>query len=196
MATSTSKPAGNAPKKDPPKEGQKPAASGAASGDRRMMAMIAAFAILSAGASAGAVYMVTRNQLTSGPAAHSNMSNREFPGPTYALGDFIVNLGAVESRRYLKASVALACNTHTDDFAKLSHDKMGAFMGEFNTAMKMREPQIKDVVNTTIASYGAHELGTVQGRQALKTTLINKLSRLLPPEYELANVYFTDFIIQ
>jgi len=196
MATSTTKPAGNAPKKEPPKESAKPAAPAQASGDKRMMAMIAAFAILSAGASAGAVYMVTRNQLQAGPAAHGASSNREFPGPTYAMGDFIVNLGSIESRRYLKASVTLACNTHSDDFTKLSHEKMGEFMNEFNAEMKLRDPQMKDVINSTIASYGAHELGTVQGRQQLKTTLINKLGRLLPPQYELANVYFTDFIIQ
>jgi flagellar basal body-associated protein FliL len=196
MATSTSKPAGNAPKKEAPKEGPPKPAAAPASGDRRMMAMIAAFAILSAGASAGAVYMVTRNQLQAGPGAHGAVATREFPGPTYNLGDFIVNLGGAETRRYLKATVALACNTHSDDFARLSHEKMGEFMNEFNAEMKMREPQIKDIVNSTIASYTARELGTVQGRQQLKTTLVNKLARLLPPEYELANVYFTDFIIQ
>lgn len=194
MATSTSKPAGNAPKKDAPKEAPaKPAAP--PSGDRRMMAMIAAFAVLSAGASAGAVYMVTRNQLQVG-AAHGAAATREYPGPTYNLGDFIVNLGGAETRRYLKATVALGCNSHSDDFARLSHEKMGEFMNEFNAEMKLREPQIKDIVNSTIASYSAAELGSVQGRQQLKTTLVNKLGRLLPPEYELANVYFTDFIIQ
>lgn len=194
MATSTSKPTGNAPKKDAPKEApSKPTAP--PSGDRRMMAMIAAFAILSAGASAGAVYMVTRNQLQVG-VAHGAASTREYPGPTYNLGDFIVNLGGAETRRYLKASVALGCNSHTDDFARLSRERMGEFMNEFNAEMKLREPQIKDIVNSTIASYSAQELGSVQGRQQLKTTLVNKLARLLPPEYELANVYFTDFIIQ
>jgi flagellar basal body-associated protein FliL len=196
MATSTSKPAGNAPKKDAPKEAPPKPAAAPPSGDKRMMAMIAAFAVLSAGASAGAVYMVTRNQLQAGPGAHAAMATREFPGPSYALGDFIVNLGGSESRRYLKATVALGCNTHSDDFTKLNHEKMGEFMNEFNAEMKLREPQIKDVVNSTMASYSAAELGTVQGRQQLKTTLVNKLSRLLPPEYELANVYFTDFIIQ
>jgi flagellar basal body-associated protein FliL len=195
MATSTSKPAGTPPKKEAPKEAP-PKASSPVSGDIRMMAMIAAFAILSAGASAGAVYMVTRNQLQAGPGAHGAVSNREFPGPTYALGEFIVNLGGAETRRYLKATVALACNSHSDDFTRLSHEKMGEYMNEFNAAMKLREPQIKDVVNSTIASYSARELGTVNGRQQLKTTLVNKLARLLPPEYELANVYFTDFIIQ
>jgi flagellar basal body-associated protein FliL len=195
MATSTSKPAGNAPKKEAPKEGPAKAAA-PASGDRRMMAMIAAFAILSAGASAGAVYMVTRNQLQAGPGAHAAVAAREYPGPTYSLGDFIVNLGGAETRRYLKASVALGCSTRTDDFSKLSHEKMGAFMNEFNAEMKLREPQIKDIVNSTMASYTAQELGSVQGRQQLKTTLVNKLSRLLPHEYELSGVYFTDFIIQ
>src|SRR5688572_30142661 len=119
MATSTTKPAAGA-KKEPPKDAPKPAAAAPASGDRRMMAMIAAFAILSAGASAGAVYMVTRNQLHVAPGQFTQGQMREFPGPTYALGDFIVNLGAIDNRRYLKAQVALGFTSHNDDFSKLS----------------------------------------------------------------------------
>lgn len=197
MATSTTKPAAGA-KKEPPKEAPKPtAAPPPASGDRRMMAMIAAFAILSAGASAGAVYMVTRNQLHVGPGQYMPQGQmREFPGPTYALGDFIVNLGAIDNRRYLKAQVALAFTSHNDEFSKLSGEKRGEFLGEFNEQMKLREPRIKDVVNTTMASFGATELGSVQGRSRLKTTMIAKLGRVMPPEYTLADVYFPEFIIQ
>lgn len=195
MATSTSKPAGNAPKTDA-KEGAAPAAPTQPSGDRRMMAMIAAFAILSAGASAGAVYMVTRTQISVAPAVAPAAPTRDYPGPTYAMGDFIVNLGGAESRRFLKLSMALGFQTHSDDFVKLKGPDRDAYMSEFADSMKVREPKIKDVVTMTLSGFSAQELGSLQGKQQLKQTLVERLERLMPPEATLSEIYFQEFIIQ
>lgn len=202
MATSTTKPAGNPAKKEAPKDGATNAATNAAtkaapaSGDRRMMAMIAAFAILSAGASAGAVFMVTRTQINVVPTGGHAGSQREYPGPTYALGDFIVNLGSVDSRRFLKAQVALGFAAYSDEFATLKGSERDSYLNGFNEEMKLREARIKDTVNMTLAGFSAAELGTVQGRQQLKTSLIAKLDRLMPPAYRINDVYFPEFIIQ
>lgn len=196
MATSTSKPAGNAPKTDA-KEGAAAAAPAQPSGDRRMMAMIAAFAILSAGASAGAVYMVTRTQINVAPVAAAPAAPlRDYPGPTYAMGDFIVNLGGSDSRRFLKLSMALGFQTHSDDFVKLKGADRDAYMTEFADSMKVREPKIKDVVTMTLSGFSAQELGSLQGKQQLKQTLVERLERLMPPEATLSEVYFQEFIIQ
>lgn len=193
MATSTRKPTGNAPKTDA-KETAAPAVK--PSGDRRMMAMIAAFAVLSAGASAGAVYMVTRTQINVVAPAAPAMPTRDYPGPTYAMGDFIVNLGGAESRRFLKVSMALGFQTHNDDFVKLNGAGRDAYLANFADDMKQREPKLKDVVNMTLSGFSAQELGTLQGKQQLKQTLISRLERLMPPEVTLNDIYFQEFLIQ
>lgn len=62
--------------------------------------------------------------------------------------------------------------------------------------MTQREPKIKDVTNMTLSSFSAQELGTVQGKQQLKQTLISRLERLMPPEVTLNEIYFQEFLIQ
>jgi flagellar basal body-associated protein FliL len=55
---------------------------------------------------------------------------------------------------------------------------------------------IDDALVTTLSSKGSADLLKLDGKEALKTELIDKVNHALHEEEKVVNVYFTSFIIQ
>lgn len=58
-----------------------------------------------------------------------------------------------------------------------------------------RMPQLRDIVILTISDKTARDLGTLEGKLALKSEIMEKVGESLP-EGSLRNVYFSDLVVQ
>ena len=61
--------------------------------------------------------------------------------------------------------------------------------------IKKREPQLRDILVSSISSKTSSELQTVEGKEALKKELKQKMSAVLTST-EVLNVFFESFAIQ
>jgi flagellar FliL protein len=99
-------------------------------------------------------------------------------GEMFPLDTFVVNLADASGKRYLRATMQLELT---------SEESVANF--------EQRLPQIRDVVLTILPTKQFDEIRTVDGKTALRTEIIDQLNELLNGE-SVANIYFTEFVIQ
>lgn len=105
-------------------------------------------------------------------------SGSGYPGATVEFEDMISNLSGTMGTRFLKVS-----------FQVVSED---AQLGQL---IKMREPQVRDAIISTLSSQTIQELEAPGGRNALRVALIGAINEAI--ELNLVEeLYFTEFIIQ
>ncbi len=98
--------------------------------------------------------------------------------PTIDLDPFIVNLADRDTRRYLKVKMTL----------EVSNEKA---LDE----VKKRMPEIRDTITLLLSSKTYADLSTIDGKLALKASIINRLNTILVTG-KITNVYFTEFVVQ
>ena len=96
----------------------------------------------------------------------------------YSIDDIIVNPADTDGKRLLLTSVGI-------DLGKL----------EMENDLKSREPMVKDVIISTLASKNIDQLGNTAYRDTLKMQIASGLKKLLP-SVSINNVYFSKYIIQ
>lgn len=182
-------PQGSAPEPEEPTPGQK--------GDktsRFWMVVSICSLLLAIGSSAALFYYVL------GPGNQSVLQTENLPakttGPVYGMGPFVVNLGNVDERRYLRVAVSLDFQTRDPGFANASAEKQSTWLRHLQDHLKKIDPVLKDVVVTTVSAKTAAALGSAMGKEELKAELISRFNRHMPAETSVQNVYFTDFVIQ
>jgi flagellar FliL protein len=99
-------------------------------------------------------------------------------GEMFPLDPFVVNLADGNGKRYLRATVQL----------ELAPEQAAA-------TFEQRLPQIRDVVLTILSTKQFEDIRTADGKMSLRTEIITRLNELLNNE-SVANIYFTDFVIQ
>jgi flagellar FliL protein len=99
-------------------------------------------------------------------------------GEMFPLDTFVVNLADASGKRYLRATMQLELTPE-----------------ESVANFEQRLPQIRDVVLTILPTKQFEEIRTVDGKTALRTEIIDQLNELLNGE-SVANIYFTEFVIQ
>ena len=99
-------------------------------------------------------------------------------GDMFPLDSFVVNLADASGKRYLRATMQL----------ELAPD-------EDIELFEKRLPQIRDVVLTILPTKEFKDIRTVEGKSTLRTEIMDKLNELLGSE-SVANIYFTEFVIQ
>ncbi|MGD9332675.1 MAG: flagellar basal body-associated FliL family protein [Desulfobacterales bacterium] len=99
-------------------------------------------------------------------------------GEMFPLDTFVVNLADASGKRYLRATMQLELTPE-----------------ESVANFEQRLPQIRDVVLTILPTKQFDEIRTVDGKTALRTEIIDQLNELLNGE-SVANIYFTEFVIQ
>jgi flagellar FliL protein len=99
-------------------------------------------------------------------------------GEMFPLDTFVVNLADGNGKRYLRATMQL----------ELAPEQTVA-------TFEQRLPQIRDVVLTILPTKQFEEIRTVDGKATLRMEILNKLNELLSDE-GVANIYFTEFVIQ
>jgi flagellar FliL protein len=99
-------------------------------------------------------------------------------GPVYNLETFLVNLNEPQGKRYLKAKVTLELETE-----------------DVQAEIEKRLPQIRDAVLTMLSSKAYNDISDLTGKYQLRAELISMINSYLKTG-KIANVYFTEFIVQ
>jgi flagellar FliL protein len=166
----------------------KPAVAGAAAGEDgtetaapkkksplRLYALIG-LVVLALGAGGGWFFMArTRTH----PVAHEPEAKPpELVKVTAPLGSLVVNIGAPETRRFLKVGVDLG----------VSDEKAAKEVEE-------HKAQILDLLISVLATASLEVLGSEEGRTGIKKAVVERIHEELRLE-KVSRVYFTEFLIQ
>ncbi len=102
----------------------------------------------------------------------------EEPGPVMELEPFLLNLADREDLRFLKVSIKLELDRPED-----------------KTDFTAKVPAIRDTLLVLLSSKESHLLRTVNGKRRIREEIITRVNSVMS-RGKVANVFFTDFIIQ
>ncbi|MGB0909856.1 MAG: flagellar basal body-associated FliL family protein [Nitrospirales bacterium] len=160
--------------------------AGGGSSKKLMLIIILAVAVLGGGGGAAWFLMGSSGE----EEAHAKKENHETdahdeddghakePGPVVELDAFVLNLADREELRYLKMTV------------KLELDRP-----EEKTDYPAKVPAIRDALLVLLSSKESHMLRTTNGKRRVREEIITRLNGVLK-KGKIANVFFTDFVIQ
>jgi flagellar FliL protein len=148
-----------------------------------VMIMVAVLFVVMLGLTAG-LFMIWTKISTSNAAAttvageDNSLTAANILGPIYPLDTFIVNLADEGGKRYLRVTMNL----------ELTQNK-------FEGQMEHRLPQVRDSILTILPTKRFDDIHTAEGKTLLRNEIIAKLNSLFGGE-NIANIYFTEFVIQ
>ena len=99
-------------------------------------------------------------------------------GPTKKLETFIVNLADKGGERYLRVSMNLELEKE-----------------ETVEIVEKILPKIRDAILMILPTKKYEDIGTVEGKSALRNEMLTKINELMKPE-KIKNIYFTEFVVQ
>ena len=99
-------------------------------------------------------------------------------GPKYPLETLIANLSDPGGNRYLRVTMEFELSTPG-----------------LEEELKLRNSQIKDSLLMTISTMGLREINTVEGKNGLRTRIMERLNGFLKGG-AITSVFFTEFVIQ
>ncbi len=102
----------------------------------------------------------------------------ETMGPTKKLETFIVNLADKGGERYLRVSMNL----------ELEKEETVEVVGKIL-------PKIRDAILMILPTKTYEDIGTVEGKSALRNEMLTKINEIMKPE-KIKNIYFTEFVVQ
>jgi flagellar protein FliL len=150
------------------------------------------------GAAVAAAIVMGIIPLPIGPAAEARAAAEKAKPPVtvmYPLKEQVVNLSDKGSTKYLKAAVTLEFID-----SKLKDPPQGAAVTqqqtEFAADMTPYSAIIQDALVNTLSSKTSGDLLKPDGKDQLKTDLMNNVNHALHDDEQVVNVYFTSFIIQ
>jgi flagellar protein FliL len=162
----------------------------------KILAIVAVGILVGAGIAAATVLGLV--PLPFGPAAEARAAAERAKPPVtvmYPTKERVVNLADKSASKYLKVVLTLEFID-----SKLKDPPKGAAVAqqqtEFATEMSPYSAIIDDALVTTLSSKSSNDLLKPDGKEQLKTDLINNVNRALHDEEKVVNVYFTSFIIQ
>jgi flagellar basal body-associated protein FliL len=133
-----------------------------------------------------------------GPAAEARAAAEKAKPPVtvmYPLKEQVVNLSDKSASKYLKAAVTLEFID-----SKMKDPPQGAAVTaqqtEFAADMTPYSAIIQDAIVSTLSGKTSTDLLKADGKDQLKTDLINNVNHALHDDEKVVNVYFTSFIIQ
>jgi flagellar protein FliL len=102
----------------------------------------------------------------------------ETMGPIKKLEAFVVNLADKDGKRYLRVSMGLELEKE-----------------ETVEVVEKRLLKIRDAILMILPTKKYEDIGTVEGKSALRNEILTKINELIKPE-EIKNIYFTEFVVQ
>ncbi|MBW1776908.1 MAG: flagellar basal body-associated FliL family protein [Deltaproteobacteria bacterium] len=163
-----------------PKENEKETPETASGSLKRLLLIgLPVFVFLLAATGAGLYWMgVFESGDPSDSAASEEVKPKKEIGPLVEMEDLVVNIMHRDTTRFLKVGITLEVR-----------DK------DSSEAVKKRMPQITDAVLMLLGSKKYDDIKDLQGKMQLKADLLDRI-RSLAGEKEIANLYFTDFVVQ
>lgn len=118
------------------------------------------------------------------------------PGPTMEVGEFIVNLGNVNERRFLRSSITLEFHVNDAAYTEATEEGKKKWSEQFIKSLESKKPMFKDAIVTILSKKTAEELGTPRGKEEMKADLMARLNEFLAKSTPVREIYLTDFIVQ
>ena len=135
----------------------------------------------------GGVYMFV---LKPAPAPVDEKALAKEPAGIYTITEpFVVNLADTTERRFAKVGVAL-------QYSELSAALFGgAGHGSAADAVVIpEEPEVQDIIISTLQERTAHELATKKGRVEVKEMIVKRINK--ETELKIIEVFYTEFAVQ
>lgn len=132
-------------------------------------------------AAGGAGYYFFGGNIASGlsePGQVNSPEKKKELGPLLEMEDFVVNITHKDSTRFLKMGVTLEAQSK-----------------ESSSELEKRIPQIRDAVLLLVGNRKYDDIKDIQGKKQLKADLLARL-REVAGEEQIAELYFTDFVVQ
>lgn len=156
-------------------------AAPAAGGSSKKMIMLGLVGVLLLGGGGGAAWFFMGGEKEEGgkhaKAEHAEEDSEE-PGPVMELEPFLLNLADRDELRFLKVSI------------KLELDRP-----EEKTDYMNKVPAIRDVLLVLLSSKESQILRTTNGKRRIREEIMTRVNGVMN-KGKVANVFFTDFIIQ
>lgn len=109
------------------------------------------------------------------------------PGPIYTMKDpFVVNLSDGDNSHFAKVGVALR-------LSELSAPDLEPAKGT-NPASMEADPELRDIVISTLQKHSSAELSTAAGREDVKKQIIDTVNK--ETDEKIVAVYYTEFAVQ
>jgi flagellar protein FliL len=116
-------------------------------------------------------------------------------GVMVVLEDKVVNLLKGGDFRSAKVGVTVEVRPESADFYKLKGEPRVVAEKELVKEYEAALPLMLDAVGRTVGARTSNDLGTPEGREALKEEVKKAMGEILGEE-EILNVYFTDLVMQ
>jgi flagellar FliL protein len=156
------------------------------------------FGALALGAAVAVAIVMGMVPLPVGPAAEARAAAEKAKPPVtvmYPTKERVVNLTDKATTRYLKVSLTLEFidsklkDPPKGEAIKLQQDEFAKDLSGYSAV-------IDDALVTTLSSKSSSDLLKPDGKEALKSELMDRVNHSLHDEEKVVNVYFTSFIIQ
>ena len=156
---------------------------GGGSSKKLMLLIILAVAVLGGGGGAAWFLMGSSGEEEAHATekkheADSHDEHTDEPGPVVELDAFVLNLADREELRYLKMTI------------KLELDRP-----EEMTDYPIKVPAIRDALLVLLSSKESRMLRTTNGKRRVREEIVSRINGIMK-KGKIANVFFTDFVIQ
>jgi len=107
----------------------------------------------------------------------------------------IINLIDPAGRKYIRLTIVVEFAPDNPEYATLSEEEKTAYLTSFQEKLNSRLPIMDDAVITLLSTKTYEDLYTAEGKEKLRTEIMNTLSGKLADLHIIA-IYFTEFVVQ
>ena len=113
-------------------------------------------------------------------------------GVLFDVGTKDINLADPGGRRYLKVGIVLEFAPHDTAWYTLATEQRAELQALFESEMATKQGVIEDLVKSIISSKSFEQVYTLEGKEALRQEIINRINQMLPTQLVMY-VYFNQF---
>jgi flagellar protein FliL len=107
----------------------------------------------------------------------------------------IINLVDPTGRRYIRLTIVVEFAPDNPEYLSLPDEEKTAYLTEFKDKLSARLPIMDDTVITLLSTKTYDDLYTADGKEKLRTEIMNDLAAKLP-DLHIISIYFTEFVVQ
>jgi len=107
----------------------------------------------------------------------------------------IINLVDPGGRRYIRVTIVAEFAPDNPEYATLPEEEKIAYLATFEEKLNSRLPVMDDTVITLLSTKTYEDLYTAEGKEKLRTEIMEILSEKLV-DLHLLSIYFTEFVVQ
>ena len=143
------------------------------------------------------------------PATTVSQTAAEMPAPTAApatvyqpgqgimvnMSTKIIKLIDPGGHKYIRVTIVVEFAPDDPSYATMTEEEKSTYLTEFEDKINARMPVMDDTVITLLSTKTYDQLYTAEGKENLRTEIMNLLSSKLP-DLHILSIYFTEFVVQ